>query len=77
MTEERLEKANYILEELHWCQGIIDHIANNNGITIGYEYWGRGIKITEHETCPEWLKEAIKSAVTKRRDELCKVFMEI
>lgn len=77
MTEERLEKANYILKEIHWCQGILDHIANNHKITIGYEYGEIDFKCTEHETCPEWLKEAIEHAVTKRRDEFCKVFMEI
>lgn len=77
MTEERLEKANYILKELHWCQGIIDHIARNHKITLEFESGEIGLKSTDRETCTEWLKEAIERAATKRRDELCKVFMEI
>lgn len=75
MTEEVLTQANYILKDIHWCQTILDRIERN--YEIKFEFEKIGLTIDDQEKCPEWLKEIIKIEVTKQRDALSKVFMEI
>jgi len=77
MTEELLTQANYILKDIHWCQTILDRIERNYEIKLEFVDGEIGLTIDDQEKCPEWLKEIIKIEVTKQRDALCKVFMEM
>ena len=77
MTEEVLTQANYILKDIHWCQTILDRMERNYEIKFEFEDGENGLTIDDQEKCPEWLKEIIKIEVTKQRDALSKVFMEI
>ena len=77
MTEEKLDIANNIVDNIKWADKILNHCCNNRRFSFRIDTTRECVENHDIVSCPNWLRDAIWDIVGNKRKEWQEEFNEL